>query len=216
MTNVTIINAYGDKNIGDAAILKIAVDFIRIAYHNKCNISVLCENIDSISSVTKNNLVTAYQLPYGYAIGGKTKGRPLTKIFRFGSIYIISILFLILNRFVNIKLPHTALFSYIAAIKHADIIIGMGGGYLTTNTTKDYFGLLLTLLPIYIAKIYHKKIVFLPMSFGPFFSVDQQVLSYQALKNTTVIARDQITLKALEKLDTTNKINLFYAPDLAL
>jgi len=54
------------------------------------------------------------------------------------------------------------------------------------------------------------------MSFGPFANKYQESLSYHAIKNTTVLARDKITLGQLELLDKNRKVKKLYAPDLAL
>lgn len=189
MKKVTIINAYGDKNIGDAAILTVALQFIREAYKDTCQISVLCEDTKSLSSFIESSKdVATLQLPYGYAIRGSAKVSSFTKITRFVSIYFNTYKWIVLTKYLHINLPSTGFYSYIKEIKNADIVVGMGGGYFTTNDKiKDYFGLLLTLLTVYVAKFYKKNIVFYPISFGPFASTNQERLAYQALKNTTVI-----------------------------
>lgn len=217
MKKVTIINAYGDKNIGDAAILSVALKFVREAYKEP-QISVLCEDTKSYSNfIEYTEDTTPYQLPYGYAIRGETQVPSLTKIIRFITIYLGTFFLMYMSRYFYMKLPQSGFYSYITAIKSADIVIGMGGGYFTTNNKfKDYFGLMLSLLTVYVAKFYHKKIVFFPLSFGPFASQTQQHIAYHALKSTTLIARDYITLNQVKKLDKSNKIYTFYAPDLAL
>lgn len=218
MKKITIINAYGDKNIGDATILKVAISFIKEAHKDLNQISVLCESEDAIKkSVGTEKNISPFQLPYGYAIrseGGKVFG--ITKLFRFIIIFINTLGLISINKLFGKKLPMSGFYSYISEIKEADLIVGMGGGYFITQSAKDYFGLLLTLLPVYVAKLYRKKIVFLPISFGPFATKSQEMITYQALRNTSVIARDQITFKYLEKIDKKKKIKLSFAPDLAL
>jgi colanic acid/amylovoran biosynthesis protein len=218
MKKVTIINAYGDKNIGDATILNVAVDLIKQAYKKDFSISVLCESESSIqNSLGTEKNIKAFQLPYGYAI--RSTARKLTsskKIFRFINIFLLTTIIITINILFKTRLTNSGFYSYISAIKDADIVIGMGGGYFIAQSTKDYFGLLLTLLPVYVAKIYKKKIIFLPISFGPFSDKYQEKITYQALTNTTVIARDKITLNILKKLDQNGRIKLSYAPDLAL
>lgn len=218
MKKITIINAYGDKNIGDGIILNVAIRLINKAFSNQCRITALYENVDISSQLNENKKkVKVIQLPYGYAIRGENKASFVVKIIRFTSIYLFSYLKIILNTYFDVPLPNKGFYSYLNEIKKADVIIGIGGGYfITNNKFKDYFGLLLTLLPTYIAKFYNKKILYLPISFGPFASTHHQDLTYKALTGTTVMARDNITLNNIHILDKKKKINAYYVPDLAL
>ncbi len=218
MKKITIINAYGDKNIGDAAILTIALQFIKEAYRDNCQISVLCEDTQSVSSFINNsNNISALQLPYGYAIRGNKKVSYFTKISRFMIIHINTYALILLNKYLRQNLPTKGFYSYINEIKNADIVVGMGGGYfITTDKIKDYFGLMLSLITVNVAKFYKKKIVFYPMSFGPFASKLQEYITYKSLINTTVISRDEITLQKIKSIDKEGLIKTFYAPDLAL
>jgi polysaccharide pyruvyl transferase WcaK-like protein len=219
MKHITILNAYGDKNIGDAAILHMAISLLNEAYDQKCKIAVLCENTASFSKfiqADKNSI--SYQLPYGYAISGKQKRvSSLTKIKRFVEIFFKSYGYVFLHKVLYLPLPQDGFYSYLSQIADADLIVGMGGGYLTTNHKyKDYFGLGLTLLPIHIAKLYGHKQVLLPMSFGPFASDTHKELAYHVIKDTTIISRDTITLEALQTIDNEKQLKTYYAPDLAL
>lgn len=217
MKKITVLNAYGDKNIGDAAILKVALDFISEAYGKNFKISVLCENTKSFSSfITEAKNITPFQLPYGYAIDGTERVSSLKKVFRFIDIYMTSFNLVIMNKIFRVKLPETGFYSYIKEIKDANNVVSMGGCYLTSTRTSDYFGLLLTLLPIYVAKFYRKNITFLPMTIGPFANDNHSRLAINGITNTTIIARDHITLNLLEKFASSNNLNLSFAPDLAL
>lgn len=217
MKKITITNAYAGKNIGDAAILSVALKFINEKF-KKCQISLLCEDIESFTTKNQNSYnVEPYQLPYGYAIGGKSRISYITKLTRFFNIYSYTFALILLNKYFNFKLPIKGFYSYINAIKQADTVIGIGGGYLISNHNfKDYFGLLLSLLSVYVAKAYSKNIIFLPISFGPFKSSVHEKLTFDALKHTTVMARDKITLNKIKILDKKKEIYSFYAPDLAL
>lgn len=218
MKKITIINAYGDKNLGDAAILRVAVDFIYEAYENKCRLSALSESGEVKTSLgAESSKISSYQLPYGFAIRSNSgKVSEVTKITRFMTIFFGSFFFILLDLLFKRNLPQTGFFSYIYAIKQAELIVGIGGGYFITKSMKDYFGLLLTLLPVYVAKIYRRKIIFLPISFGPFAFWHQEWLCYQLLRKTTIMARDYITLKQIRRNDTHQDIKSFFIPDLAL
>lgn len=214
---ISIINAYGDKNIGDAAILKVAVSFIRET-HSIANISVHTESVQSLTGfVGIPHRISSYQLPYGYAISGRKRVSSFVKLSRFFEVFFNSWWLVLREYYFGKKLPQKGFYSYITDIKNADLIVGMGGGYLTSKSSgKDYFGLLLTLLPIYLAKFYKKKIVFLPMSFGPFASETHEKLALNAISGTTVISRDKITLDYIKRLDIHSNVKTFYTPDLAL
>lgn len=94
----------------------------------------------------------------------------------------------------------------------------MGGGYfISRNKYSDFFGILLTLLPILVAKIYKKRIIFLPISFGQFANIYHEKIIYAAIKNTTIISRDKKSLFRLKMLDKVqHKLKLYYIPDLVL
>ena len=159
-----------------------------------------------------------YQSPYGYAI--RSSHRPLThlkKLYRFYEIHCLTI-FLLFVKFFQIFIPSNNFYSYIRNIRDADVVISMGGGYLITrNKLTDYFGLLLMLLPIYIAKFYKKKILLLPQTFGPFASRLHEQLAYRALHGTTILSRDHISLDRIHFLDKkNNKVHAKFVPDLAL
>lgn len=218
MNKITIINAYGDKNLGDAAILKVAVDFIIEAFNNKCQLSTLSESGEVKTSLGNfSNKVSAFQLPYGFAIKSTSGKVPiLTKFIRFFYIIFGSLILIFSNNLFNTKLPKSGFFSYINAIKESQLIVGIGGGYFITKSIKDYFGLTLTVLPVFIAKIYKKRIIFLPISFGPFAYRHQEWLCYQSLKNTVIMARDNISLNQIRTVDKSGSIISFFVPDLAL
>lgn len=219
MKKIVIINAYGAKNTGDECILESSLSFIKQALP-KNKISVLCEQKKSILShvVGRYNLQT-HQLPYGYAIRS-TKGKTseILKGVRFIEIFTVTYLLITLDKLNLSKLPQSGFYSYISAIKDADMVIGMGGGYLSTKgSLKDYFGLLLTILPINISKIYKKPILFLPISFGGFANTIHEKLAFNALKGTKVFLREEISFKRLKKLKKkSDNITLLRAPDIAL
>ena len=99
MKKITIINAYGNKNLGDAAILRVAVDVIQEAYQNSYHLSTLSESGEvqtSLGDVSKK--ISAYQLPYGFAIRSDSgKVSEVTKITRFITIFFGTFFIILLN-----------------------------------------------------------------------------------------------------------------------
>src|SRR5258708_1177683 len=198
MRKITIINGYGNKNIGDGAIQESAMNFLNELLDKKDTIFLL--SVDAYR-YKKNPLFHAkiiqHQLPYGYAI--QTSSKPLSykiKIYRFTKILTSSLYYTVLGKINRKFLSKKTVYSYIRAIIDADIVIGMGGGYFTSRYgLSDNFGLLLTLLPIYIAKHYRKKIIFLPLTFGPFANATHAKMTHKILTNTTVFFKDKISLQ---------------------
>ncbi len=220
MRKITIINAYGNKNIGDGAIQESAMNFLNELLDKKDTIFLL--SVDAYR-YKKNPLFHAkiiqHQLPYGYAI--QTSSKPLSykiKIYRFTKILTSSLYYTVLGKINRKFLSKKTVYSYIRAIIDADIVIGMGGGYFTSRYgLSDNFGLLLTLLPIYIAKHYRKKIIFLPLTFGPFANATHAKMTHKILTNTTVFCRDKDSLQKIKKLNSKkNSVKTIYTPDLAL
>jgi polysaccharide pyruvyl transferase WcaK-like protein len=220
MKKITIINAYGNKNIGDGAIQESALNFLDKLVDKKDTISLLSVDNHGYKKNSRFNAqITQHQLPYGYAI--KSSSKPLShinKIYRFAKIITASLCYTLLAKINRRYLSKETPYSYIRAIIEADIVIGMGGGYLTSRYgITDNFGLLLTLLPIYIAKQHHKKIIFLPLTFGPFANATHTKMTHKILANTTVFCRDKNSLQRIEKLNNKKySVKTVYTPDLAL
>src|SRR5437667_304066 len=85
--------------------------------------------------------------------------------------------------------------SRIRLIADADFIIGMGGGFFVSkNKITDFYGLCLMLLPIYIGRLYHKKLFSLPITFGPFASSIHQELALRAIETSIILCRDTISV----------------------
>ncbi|HSX10040.1 MAG TPA: polysaccharide pyruvyl transferase family protein [Candidatus Saccharimonadales bacterium] len=220
MKTITIINAYGEKNIGDAAIQESALQFINKTL--KPNDRVFLLSVDSYNYQKHPDFqakIIQQQLPYGYAIQTSTK--PLSrihKLYRFTKVSIFSLSYTLLANLTKKSLPKSSLYGYIQSIKDADVVLGMGGGYLTSRfSMSDNFGLLLTLLPVYIAKKYRKKIIFFPLTFGPFANTTHATMTHKLLSNTTVFCREKISLEKIKKLNNKKySVNAIYTPDLAL
>ncbi len=213
MKKISIICFYGYKNIGDGAIFDSALRIINQSIKNN-SIDVhtstrFKKNADNISKVILN--------PYGIAI--VTKKGPLSnikKIFRFVKVISLSMFYTYIGKLYPKIIPTHGDFQYIKSIRTSDIIIGIGGGYLRTKSKyQDYFGLILTLLPIHIAHVFGKKILFLPMSYGNFASKTHDNLTFNTIKNDVIIFRDTKSSKEFNKHKNGNK-NSFIFPDLAL
>lgn len=213
MKKVVITNAYGYMNLGDGAILDSAVRVVNKAVKDS---SIAIHTATFFSLSRGDSSVRTYLNPYGVAI--KTDDKPITdamKIFRFTKVITISLFYSLLGKFSPKMLPHGD-YEFIKSLQEADVVLGMGGGYFRTKSIfKDYFGLLLTLLPILIAHIYNKRILYLPMSYGNFASPLQEKIVFRTIKDDSIILRDEISLKEYRK-NTYKKMSTHLIPDLAL
>lgn len=220
MKKITLINAYGHKNLGDSTILTVALGLINKAFNNECEISLLCEHPKDYAKIAdvKGN-IKSYELPYGFAIRSENQAKVsyLIKLVRLIQICLFTLILILIGKIFPRILPSSGFYSYITAIKNADLVVGMGGGYfIASHPIKDYFGLILTILPVYVAKFYEKRIISFPISFGPFAAKLQEKLTFWAIKNTTVMVREKISLDLISKLDTAGKVRTLLIPDLAL
>lgn len=220
MKNIIILNVYGLKNIGDEAIQISAFFFLEAALkasRESARIHVYCEDAPHFPTYSFPHLtISPHYSPYGYVLQ-KNHTSSLSKFFLFGWVCATSLFFALLGLISHRLLPQTGFYSYVRHIATSDKVIGIGGGYLISKSSlKDFFGLGLTLLPILIAKIYHRDLLHLPISFGPFALPLHRTLAYFSLKNTTVFCRETISLSLLCKCDYAKSINTFLFPDLAL
>lgn len=220
MKRVVVFNAYGLKNIGDAAICTVALRHIdKLLKGREVIYGMFTDKDEDFTFYNVKSRIVNVSSPYGIAI--ESKGRPVSrclKLLRFLQILPLSLLLTVVEPIKSISLSERSRYRFIKAIRDSDAIIGMGGGYIRTkNKYADYFGLLLTLLPVYIAKYYKKPILFLPMSFGNFASDTHRKIAFNALKGTTIICRDRISLAELKRMDRgKNELRFTFAPDLAL
>jgi len=214
MKKIVVTNLYGKNNIGDMAIRNSALNILEESLGIN-DFYLLCESKEDfpIQSNIKSKLNIEWA-PYGYAIRANDKPLYLfIKFFRFIKILSISIFYAFLGM-LNINfLPKKGFYKYIRLIAESESVIAMGGGYfITSQPVKDFFGICLNVLPILIAKVYKKKIVILPSSFGPFALKIHELITGYAVKNTLFMARENISLNYVTKYCNNTK----YIPDLAL
>ncbi len=209
--NIVITGVYGDQNIGDAAILEAALECISEAVKERTDVVMLCSDPKFLCIPHYNKLkIRTLQMPYGYAI--RSHGRPvgsLVRAKRLVEIWMKSYLF-------SYSPPTDGFYSYIRALKLADAVIGVGGGYLRTKDTyRDYFGVLLTILPHYIAQWYGKRFLFLPTSFGNYASSVHEKITGHSLRNSNIMVRDSISLKKINRYKHDYNLHTSLHPDLA-
>lgn len=199
--NIVIMNLHGAYNLGDQAIQESGMEFLK-EFIKENNIYLLCVDKDNFHSefIETFNFNKEYS-PYGYAIRSKDKKiKELRKLTRFTKIISLSILLSLLGKINYNILPNKSFYRYISFIRKSDYVILMGGGYFVSkNRYKDLFGVILTVLPTFIAKLYHKPILILPVSFGPYASITHEYITGQSIKNTMTLIRDPISFEIIKK-----------------
>src|SRR5437660_6888899 len=194
---VLITHVYSNDNKGDAAILSVLVGDIRQTFP-KSNISIL--TFDKIRPGEQRESVPVHQSFMGLALTS-----PRFKPFKLPySLYVIfaTLLAAFLYR-IGISLPlGRKLNQPFNLYRQADLVVGVGGGYLRgkpglTSTIE----LILQLHPLFLSRLLNQKVVLYSQSIGPFGNRFQQWLATRALRHTgLIIAREDITAGLLKKL----------------
>lgn len=211
---IVVSNIYGKYNLGDFAIRNSGLQLLSEVYPNS-QFYLLCESLNGFNfEKPKNIKVNTFFSPYGYAIDTEGNAKSLIiKLFTFLEIIATTSLLIMKNKLLNAKLSANGKFAYVKLIKDADVLVLMGGGYLVSKSPlKDLFGICLNALPLVIGKIYGKKIIILPISYGPYASKIHDWIIGSSIKDTITFCRDKISLKFARKY---NK-NAAFMPDLAL
>lgn len=210
MKKILVSNIYGPYNLGDYAIRQSAMKMIREVFVD-AELFLLCEspNIKSFKSFENNHTHLSYA-PYGYAIRSKSN-KPVSFLIK--SLRLMRIVFMTFySMIMNYNFDHE-FYKYVRWIKESDRVILMGGGYfITKNSYRDFFGLILNLLPIFVAKYYKKPITVLPISYGPIASPFHNLLTSLAFSNIQIYCRDKISLSLVKNYNSKSK----FSPDLAL
>lgn len=211
---IVVSNVYGKFNLGDQAIRNSGLKLLSEIFKGG-QFHLLCESIKDFPIRIPKGISTHVQYaPYGYAMDTEGKAHSLPKkMILLITVLCGSLLFLLLSKISSDLLPKKGFFSYINYIRTADVVFLMGGGYLVTkHHIADFFGIILNSVPLYIAKFFNKKIIILPISFGPFANSFHEFIIGKAIKNTMLYCRDKISLSFARKHNPEAK----YMPDLAL
>lgn len=214
MNKIVVTNIYGKHNLGDNAIRNSALRLLNDTFPKETMYLLVESYPDFPIQVSFDSNVKQDISVYGYGISSEGKPKSIfIKLFRLIWIIAGTIALLALSYCSSVFLPKRGVFSYVRNIKNANLIVGMGGGYfMSTNPYTDFFGTILNVLPLLVARFYRKTIVILPISFGPFAHPLHEKITGYAVATAQVICRDKITLKKVEKYAT----NSLFLPDMAL
>ncbi|MFZ1721802.1 MAG: polysaccharide pyruvyl transferase family protein [Microgenomates group bacterium] len=212
--SVVVTNLYGGHNIGDMAIRNQAIEILTNILPN-FHFDLLVENPDHSSfKFTKNFDYSLSSAPYVYAINNLNPH--FINLNKFGNttlIVINSLFYILIAKTFPKFLPSDGFYSYIKKIKEAKAVFAMGGGYfITTHPIKDFFGLILNLLPLIVSRIFKKKVIVLPSSYGPFASNFHRELFDRIIKDSIFYSRESVSYK---KVSEVTQLSYIF-PDLAL
>jgi colanic acid/amylovoran biosynthesis protein len=201
--NVLITHVYTSDNKGDAAILSVLIADIRVIFP-KANISILA--FDKVPYGTKFEGIPTYQSFMGLALTSYNF-KPIKLAYSF---YIIAMTLMVaaLSK-VGLCIPlGKSLDQTFKLYQEADLVIGVGGGYLRGQSGLiSSIELLLQLHPIFLSSIQNQKVVLYSQSVGPFANAFQKWVAEHALRHVSLImAREDITVRLLKKLKITRNV----------
>lgn len=196
---LVVINAYVRENAGDAALLSVCLRQIREAFP-KALVEVAgmesAESYPEFESARNLGSIRRY-----VADGNVSKGLRITRK-TLG--LLLGMTYLVLPRVVRHRfiswLPQEVA-REVRALAEADVIVSMGGGYLSARKGLDgYQNIFYVLLPALIAQRERKPVVFGPQSFGPFTSALQRwLVRHVLLRSPLVMAREGVSVGILER-----------------
>jgi len=192
---ILIPNATSPKNIGDLAMLTALISLI----DKKNELIVHSTESELYKSHFKKDFLPTL---YSWAVFEEKKA--ITRIKRVSELILN---FLMLKK--TKKMYSTQkLKSLITDYKKADVIIFVGGGYLRSQKgLKQTLNLLMTLSLFHFAKLFKKRIIIAPMSFGPFAYEWQERYAASVLKGFDLVAaREKYSYELLRKYNIPNLI----------
>jgi colanic acid/amylovoran biosynthesis protein len=192
---IVLLNAYSTSNRGDLGIVVAMADFLRRCFGHP-DIAVLSDYTDQ-----NHEIYGQYRLRALPNIWSVREGSLAAKYWRG--------LRIVLSQLRTNK-EHQGL----VAIREADLVLPVGGGYLYSSRRGPLgVGLLGALFHIHLASRLRKPVVAFPMSVGPFGSKLDALLAKRVLSEIKLVcSREPITTRVLDELGLTNVVEV---PDIA-
>lgn len=195
-----VVNAYVRENGGDAALLSVLLTQLRQAYPQaELLIAGMegpadrphFEGVSNIGSVRHYTSIESLSLPH----------RMLRKVLSIivGQLWFVGPqkLWFELQSFLPKEVR-----AEVAAIRNADAIIALGGGYLNgKNNIGGDLNVYYLLLPARLAERLGKPVIFAPQSYGPFGNARQARWARHTLNKTDfIMVREQTSMDLLTRL----------------
>lgn len=209
--NVLLVNFHSAKNAGDLALLEQSIMYLKQAFRSP-RITVLSNWPNEIELKT----LDAEILPSIWSIvgvGDQTR-KPLLQVIAFleGFTY----LFTWLLR-ARTKSTNSCRFSWeqvFSTLRNSDLVIAVPGNQMFSSSRKPW-PLPTSIYPLWLAKVFHRKVIILPQSIGPFrTSFEKSLVASVYNKADKVFIRDEISLELAKSMKISDsKPEIF--PDLA-
>lgn len=203
---ILIPNATGPSNPGDQAILKSLLALLRSSFPPSTDITIHSSDPHLYKKEKRIKIK-----PTLYMWAGFQNRNPIIRMIRLSRLFV---------SYVTTKLGFSIVISkelrnVLNDYKQTDIFVFVGGGYLRSQKgLTQSLNLLMVLSMFQFAKLYKRKKIVMPMSFGPFAYRWQERLAAQALKGFDCVSlREKHSYKLLKKYRIKN---LFLSSDLAL
>jgi polysaccharide pyruvyl transferase WcaK-like protein len=179
--NIVILHAYSASNSGDGLLVDLAIEVVQRNFGSKCNITVVASDPESFN-----------YLPQPKFPAPIMAAKPLNKILD--------------AVFVNRSYAPLS-----KLLEKADLIVGVGGGYMRSKTNIERLKLNLGHGKQLETGIKSKApIIYLPQSIGPFHGNHENIIKHYSAANA-VFARDDRSKKIFSTVNTVHR-----SPDLAV
>ncbi len=197
---VLIVNAHSQANAGDFAIVLGQLQLLKKIFPNAClAITSRTPELDRpvLAALGVTVIAPLFHAPAGFS----GKWRTLGKV-------VFSLLF-----------PRQA-WIFLRCLRQADLVMACGGGYFYSTRRVPGFTFWQNVLPLRLAVMLKKEIVFFPQSYGPLGNPFSRRLLAGLLASRfvrVVFAREDISLSVLRKLlpAAVEKTKLRFCPDMA-
>jgi colanic acid/amylovoran biosynthesis protein len=199
--DIVVINAYLRENAGDAALLAVCLEQVRAAFPEaRIGIAGMedprvhpeFDGVPNIGSARRHVADASVGLPrrvlrkaLGMALGGLCAGLPLYPVLR--------------------PLLPAEVRRELDAVRGADLVVSMGGGYFSGRAGLDGIqNLFFVALPALVAQRAGVPVVFAAQSFGPFAGRPQRWLAARTLRRAALaLAREDVSVGVLAACGVT-------------
>ena len=195
--NILITHVYSNHNAGDAAILSVLIKDVKKAFPGS-KIDIL--TFDYVRRFEKFEGAPIYQSFMGQALS-KYSFHPFKLIYSLYLIFVTLLAAVLLK--LKITLPLSPKVSHIFNLyQKADLIVGVGGGYISAQKgLVSTIELLLQLHPLLLSRILRQKVILYSQSIGPFGNSFQRFITALILKHVDlIIAREAVTVNLLKNI----------------
>lgn len=201
---ILITHFFSTNNKGDAALLSVLVSDLKHTYP-KASLSI--QTLDSISKeCIFDGVPMINSLAYHSFRGSGTK-----TLNPFHALYVslLAIVWVFAKQTLHVNLPVPSKYHVILkSFESADVIVPVGGGYLRGQGSKlgSILHTVTLVLPLVIAKLFHKPSLLYSQSFGPFMSKFEEKIVVSILNTCTIgiIAREDISYNLLRTMGVKN------------